>query len=352
MRFIKYLLFPFSLLYLLGLKIYKVYEVRKVVSFEGIKTIGIGNLSVGGTGKTPLTEYITRSLISSHKVAILSRGYKRKSKGFYLANEAANWEMVGDEPFQLFSELKGKVPVAVSENRKIGIEKVRLQYPEVNTIILDDAFQQWSIKLDLRILLTEYSHLFTDDYVLPMGYLREPRKEAKRADVLIITKCPSRISLLMRKEVVQKVKKYIASDAPIFFCRIQYQTLRSIDGTRSENPIKNIIAFSGIARPNFFFDHLKKQYTLIDCLSFPDHVNYSQNHISKIVTTYYKYAKQYPNLALVTTQKDSVKLHSLAFKKLLLRNISIYYLPIQIDFFEDNKEFLKKVHQSIIFSAK
>ena len=217
MRFIKYLLFPFSLLYLLGLKIYKVYEVRKVVSFEGIKTIGIGNLSVGGTGKTPLTEYITRSLISSHKVAILSRGYKRKSKGFYLANEAANWEMVGDEPFQLFSELKGKVPVAVSENRKIGIEKVRLQYPEVNTIILDDAFQQWSIKLDLRILLTEYSHLFTDDYVLPMGYLREPRKEAKRADVLIITKCPSRISLLMRKEVVQKVKKYIASDAPIFF---------------------------------------------------------------------------------------------------------------------------------------
>jgi tetraacyldisaccharide 4'-kinase len=197
MNFLRKILFPFAVLYGFITSIRNFlfdYRILKSYSFP-IPVIAVGNLSVGGTGKTPQIEYLIRLLSNKYKIATLSRGYKRKSEGFILANATSNAEILGDEPFQFYKKFPN-IQVAVDANRKNGIEQLLSQSNKPDVILLDDAFQHRKVKAGFYILLTAYNDLFINDFMLPTGNLRESRSGAKRADMIIVTKCPRDISEL------------------------------------------------------------------------------------------------------------------------------------------------------------
>ncbi len=324
MMLIRKILFPFSAIYALvtGLRNY-FYDIGlfKSTTFD-IPVIAVGNLSVGGTGKSPQIEYLLRLLSTNYKVATLSRGYKRKSNGFVLADESSDAEILGDEPFQFHRKFPN-VSVAVDADRTNGIQNlIKLENPDI--ILLDDAFQHRKVKAGFYILLTTFHDLYTDDFLLPTGNLRESRRGAKRANVIIVTKCPKDLSekeqnairLRMRLKPHQQLFfSFIAYDDSVFSDRISYPT----DEIRNED--KLLIA--GIAKPKPFFDHLKNQHDEI--FEFPDHHHFSASDLEKI-------AQKASGKPIVTTEKDFVRLQKSGLKDL-------FYLPIKSTFISDREIF-------------
>lgn len=210
---------PFSILYKLVMQFRNhLYDIEyKAVFHFNTKVISVGNLSMGGTGKTPFVEYILRFLIEkgySNKVATLSRGYGRKTKGFRIANNEDSPKTVGDEPFQIYQKFRNEAVVSVGEDRVLAIPSIIYEHPENEIIVLDDAYQHRSVKPNFSILLTDFSSLFYDDYVLPSGTLRESRKGAKRADVVIVTKCPLDLGKTEQEKIKERIEKY--SDKEVF----------------------------------------------------------------------------------------------------------------------------------------
>ena len=319
------LLFPFAILYgfVLLLRNY-LYDTNVFKSKRyAIPIIAVGNLNVGGTGKTPQIEYLIRLLSSHYKVATLSRGYKRKSDGFILADKLTNAEVLGDEPFQFYKKFP-TIQVAVDEDRRNGIEKLLAQSKKPEVILLDDAFQHRKVKAGFYILLTAYDDLFCADYILPVGNLRESRNGAKRADMIIVTKCPSTIS-----EVEQnKIKKAIGIDLPIYFSFIEYED--HVYNNKNESilttDLKSFpkIVLAGIANPKPFFTYLNAQPTEI--LTFSDHHNFNDTDIQYI-------NDKSKNKYIITTEKDFVRLEP----KIL--NSQLFYLPIKSAFFKDQDTF-------------
>lgn len=314
MILIRKLLFPFAILYGLITSIRNfLYDkgIFKSYSFD-VPIIAVGNLSVGGTGKTPQIEYLIRLLSPIYKVAVLSRGYKRKSEGFILADEKATAEMLGDEPFQMFQKFPN-VQFAVDANRRNGISTLLAQKEKPQVILLDDAFQHRKVKAGFYIMLTMYDDLFCDDYMLPTGNLRESRNGAKRADVIIVTKCPSNIT-----EAEQiAIKKKIGLDKTILFSYINYdEKVYGIDGeiTIDEIKLKNKVLLAGIANPTPFFNFLKTENDTL--LNFPDHHHFTENDCKEII-------QKANGRIIVTTEKDFVRL------KNHLSIPSLYYLPIK-----------------------
>ena len=314
MILIRKLLFPFAILYGLITSIRNfLYDkgILKSYSFD-IPIIAVGNLSVGGTGKTPQIEYLIRLLSPNYKVAVLSRGYKRKSEGFILADEKATAEILGDEPFQMFQKFP-EVQFAVDANRRNGISNLLAQKEKPEVILLDDAFQHRKVKAGFYIMLTSYGDLFCDDYMLPTGNLRESRNGAKRADVIIVTKCPSNIT-----EAEQiAIKKKIGLDKTILFSYINYdEKVYGIDGeiTIDEIKLKNKVLLAGIANPTPFFNFLKTENDTL--LNFPDHHHFTENDCKEII-------QKANGRIIVTTEKDFVRL------KNHLSIPSLYYLPIK-----------------------
>lgn len=314
MILIRKLLFPFAILYGLITSIRNfLYDkgIFKSYSFD-VPIIAVGNLSVGGTGKTPQIEYLIRLLSPIYKVAVLSRGYKRKSEGFILADEKATAEMLGDEPFQMFQKFH-QVQFAVDANRRNGISNLLAQKEKPEVILLDDAFQHRKVKAGFYIMLTSYGDLFCDDYMLPTGNLRESRNGAKRADVIIVTKCPSNIT-----EAEQiAIKKKIGLDKTILFSYINYdEKVYGIDGeiTIDEIKLKNKVLLAGIANPTPFFNFLKTENDTL--LNFPDHHHFTENDCKEII-------QKANGRIIVTTEKDFVRL------KNHLSIPSLYYLPIK-----------------------
>ncbi|CBY17781.1 unnamed protein product [Oikopleura dioica] len=225
MKYIRFLLFPFSTLYYLITSLRNLLfdkQLLKATSFA-VPTLVVGNLSVGGTGKTPQIEYLIRLLSGVYKVAVLSRGYKRKTKGFLLVSEASSVEEIGDEPLQFFKKFKN-ITVAVDEKRVHGIQELLKQHsPEI--VLLDDAFQHRTLKASIYILLTSYADLFTNDFLLPVGNLRESRHGAKRAETIIVTKCPADLSKKEQQEIAKKINP--SKNQSLFFTSISYsQTLK------------------------------------------------------------------------------------------------------------------------------
>ncbi|WP_293873533.1 tetraacyldisaccharide 4'-kinase, partial [Flavobacterium sp.] len=226
MNLLRKLLFPFAILYgfITSLRNF-LYDINVLKSYSfDIPVIAVGNLNVGGTGKTPQIEYLIRLLSSNYKVATLSRGYKRKSSGFILANLSTNAEILGDEPFQYFKKFSN-IQVAVDANRKNGIERLLAQSSKPEIILLDDAYQHRRVKAGFYILLTAYDDLFCDDYLVPTGNLRENRGAAKRANVIIVTKCPPNIAQSKQEEIKMKLKFFLKQgDNPveIFFSCVAY----------------------------------------------------------------------------------------------------------------------------------
>ncbi len=321
MNFLRKILFPLAFLYWLITFIRNwLYDmgVLKSYSFD-VPIIAVGNLSVGGTGKTPQIEYLIRLLSEKYRVAVLSRGYKRLSKGFVLADNLATANSIGDEPFQFFSKFP-TIQVAVDANRKKGIEKLLQLQNKPEVILLDDAFQHRKVKAGFYILLSAYDDLFCDDFILPFGNLRESALGKKRADMIIITKCPQDLSELAQ----QNIKEKLQVKQPVYFTTIQYddcvygnENSIHVEALKSES--KLLIA--GIAKPKLFFDFLKSETD--ETLVFPDHHQFSKQDCEHILAK----AKE---RKIITTEKDFVRLNG------LLPNAQLYYLPIKAVFLNTN----------------
>jgi tetraacyldisaccharide 4'-kinase len=321
MILLRKILFPLAFLYWLITFIRNwLYDkgIFKSSSFN-IPIIAVGNLSVGGTGKTPQIEYLIRLLSYKYKVAVLSRGYKRTTEGFILADEKATASSIGDEPFQFYSKFSN-IQVAVDANRKNGIENL-LQHPNrPDVILLDDAYQHRKVKAGFYILLTAYDDLFCDDYILPFGNLREPSSGKKRADMIIVTKCPNDLSELAQQKIREKLKV----KQPVFFTTIQYDDY--VFGNESKLLVSEIqseskVLVAGIAKPKLFFDFLKNETD--EALVFQDHHHFSKQDCEQILA-------KANGRKIITTEKDFVRLNGLLPKE------QLFYLSIKSTFLNKN----------------
>ena len=331
MKLLRKILFPIAIIYWLVTFIRNwLYDVGffKSKSYN-LPIIAIGNLSAGGTGKTPHTEYLIRLLKDKYKVAVLSRGYKRSTKGFVLANETISAHELGDESYQI----KAKFPditVAVCEDRQTGIEKL---ISEINpdVILLDDAFQHRKVKAGFYVLLTAYDDLFADDYILPFGNLRESAMGKKRANLVIVTKCPTVLS----EQEQEKVKRKLKVKVPVFFTSIAYDT--EVFGIENNIKVSEIITkekviVAGIAKPKYFIDYLNSGKDKV--LIYPDHHNFSNQEITELNSLA-------QDKTIVTTEKDFVRLNGkIKFDKL-------FYLPIKVNFLNSENEFQTLISKNI-----
>jgi len=333
----RYLFFPFSVLYgwITSLRNFLFNKgILKSHSFD-VPVIVVGNLSVGGTGKTPQIEYLIRLLSPNYKLATLSRGYKRKSTGFILADANATAELLGDEPFQIHQKFP-LIQVAVDADRKNGIEQLLALKDKPDVILLDDAFQHRKVKAGFYILLSAYNDLYCNDFMLPTGNLRESRSGAKRADVIIITKCPKNLSEIAQQEIKNK----IGLETPVYFSYIDYDNLvYNQSESKKVSEIKELdkLVVAGIAKPEPFFEYL--EVSKEDRMVFPDHHFFTENDLNQI-------EKKAINKVIITTEKDFVR---------LINNNSkapIYYLPIQTGFLSNSEELNIKIKDYVGASSR
>ena len=330
MNLLRKILFPFAVLYgfITSIRNFLFDKgMLKSHSFD-VPVIAVGNLSVGGTGKTPQIEYLIRLLSPNYKVATLSRGYKRQSKGFVLADSTSNAEILGDEPFQFYTKFKN-IQVAVDADRKNGIEQLLLQKNKPEVILLDDAFQHRKVKAGFYILLTSYGDLFCDDYMLPTGNLRESRSGAKRADIIVVTKCPANLSLDEQNEIKSKLQ--LNSDQELYFSYIDYDdSVYSEDKVLKVSEIKNVdkLLLAGIAKPEPFFRYLQDES--VECLTYPDHHHFSEKELLEI-------NNKSKNKIIITTEKDFVRLKGSIPKE------QLFYLPIRSTFLSVSENFDKTI---------
>lgn len=301
-----------------------------------VLTINVGNLSLGGTGKTPHVEYLVRLLSEKYKVSTLSRGYGRKTKGFILANEQATAETIGDEPMQYYLKFNDKINVVVCENRVEGVKKINNQSfsPSLSgragegLVILDDAFQHRKIAPHLNLLLSDYNQPFYEDSLVPFGRLRDIRNSAKRADAVIITKCPKLITEQEKAKIRNSVLVYTKSDVPVFFSKISYQKITSYASKNNFNDAKSVGVLTAIAKPEVFVKYLSEKNLAIErTFDFPDHYAFTRKDIDKIIK------ESHQNLQIITTEKDMVKLKPQLSEDEKKR---FFYVPIEIEI--DEKE--------------
>ena len=325
MNLLRKILFPFAVLYgfVTGIRNFLFDKgILKSYTFD-LPIIAVGNLSVGGTGKTPQIEYLIRLLSDKYKVATLSRGYKRQSEGFVLANENSDALELGDEPFQFYQKFKN-ILVAVDANRKNGIEQLRYS-SKPDVILLDDAFQHRKVKAGLYIMLTSYGDLYCNDFILPTGNLRESRSGVQRAAIVIVTKCPPSLSLEAQNSI--KKELHLSPNQSLFFTFIEYDEVVYSDEKRinaDEVKAMDKLLLAGIAKPESFFAHLKKEND--ECLIYPDHHHFSDSELQQI-------KKKANGKIIITTEKDYVRL-----KGSILSN-QLYYLPIKSSFLSDGYNF-------------
>jgi tetraacyldisaccharide 4'-kinase len=332
MNLVRKILFPFAILYGVIISIRNFLfdkNILKSYSFD-VPVIAVGNLSVGGTGKTPQIEYLIRLLSPKYTIATLSRGYKRKSEGFVLADSTSNAEILGDEPFQFYKKFNN-IQVAVDADRKNGIEQLLLQVPKPNLILLDDAFQHRKVKAGFYVLLTSYGDLYSDDFMLPTGNLREHKSGAKRADVIIVTKCPEGLSVAEQNNI--KIKLELSANQELYFSFIAYD-----DCIYSENKkvlLRDVqnepqLLLAGIAKPEPFFSYLKTNINKQEVLQYPDHHSFTEKEILDLKNTA-------QNQIIITTEKDYVRLKSHNIEGILATQL--YYLPIRSSFLSNRENF-------------
>lgn len=346
-------LLPLSWLY--GLIVFirnKLFEcnILKQKKYD-IPIICIGNITVGGTGKTPHTEYLIELLSPHYRVAVLSRGYKRKSKGFILATETSSSYQIGDEPFQI----KNKYPhitVAVDTKRTRGIENL-LSLPEEirpQVILLDDAFQHRYVKSSFTILLTDYNRLMVHDKLLPAGRLREPAHYAECANIIIVTKCPKGLNPLDQRITSKDIHPYPYQS--LLYTGLSYGKLRPVFGdgeglTLNKIYEKELLVVTGIANPRPFYKRIKRYSETFDLLEYPDHYQFSKKDIAEIKRRLDKLSES--NRMIIVTEKDAARFRSMEIIPDEIK-AAMYYLPIKIAFV--NKEDQEIFNQKIINHVK
>lgn len=333
-NFMKKLLLPISLLYSLILLIrHKFYDwgILKSRGFD-IPNICIGNLNLGGTGKTPHSEYLIRLLSDKYKVAVLSRGYGRKTKGFILADENHTHNDIGDEPLQYLKKFND-IDVAVDENRCNGMRQMLQQETPPQIVLLDDAYQHRKIKAGLNILLTDYYNLYSNDNLIPAGNLRDIKKAARRAEIIVVTKSPNVITPYYRKDIEDSLKPL--PHQKVFYSYIEYQDFQPFSKISYESDIKDaktVLLFCGIANTYSLEDHLKRKYNTISKIQFNDHHNYTEKDIDMVIEKYNDLIGK--NKIIVTTEKDAMRLiNSSLINK--FDDIPLFTIPIKVKFHKE-----------------
>ena len=321
------LLLPISLFYYLFQFVRnKLYEWNLLTSkYFNIPTISVGNLSVGGTGKTPLVNYIISTFKNDYKIAFLSRGYGRSSSGYILASKNTVVNEIGDEPY-LIKKNHNELIVAVSENRVHGIEKTLEKIKDIQMFVLDDAFQHRKLKCKLNIILSKFSRPYYDDFVIPSGNLREPKSGIKRAQIIIISKCPYDLNKTNRQEIIKKINPLPYQK--VFFTTIDYnECLVGKNNIMINDLIDSpILLVTGIADSSELEKYLNKKKIIFDHLRFDDHHNYSQKDINLIKSK--SIGKK-----VVTTKKDYYKIIAIeSIKNIYCIDISIKFLAGKDDF--------------------
>lgn len=338
---IKLFLIPFSFLYTLIMYIRnKLYDLEIISSIKfDIPIISIGNLSTGGTGKTPHIEYLLAKFKDNYKIATMSRGYKRKTKGFVLADENADARVIGDEPMQFYTKYP-EVAISVCEQRITGIPRLLGEQSDVEVILLDDAFQHRSVRPGLNILITEFNKPYYKDYVLPLGSLREARSASKRSDLIIVSKCPADITQQQQKQMIRKIKPKLGQE--VFFTKLVYEAPYLLLNPQQDSTLKdkNILLIAGIANPDPLLYHLKNIAKQIKFLPYPDHHFFSLEDITQLKSLFDQWPVE--NKIILTTEKDAARL--LLFKNDIQNwNIEISVLPVKVAFIQNENIFLNKI---------
>ncbi len=293
--------------------------------------IGVGNLSLGGSGKTPQIEYLINLLLPNYKLATLSRGYGRKTKVFLLANQYSTYEDVGDEPLQYTHKYGNKVTVAVDNRRVHGINSLMMNDKNLEVILLDDAFQHRYVKPGLSLLLTDYRNLYANDFLFPVGTLRDVRSSAKRADIIIVTKTDKVMSPIVRRHIRKKLD--IKGHQSLYFSYLVHGKCQAFPGLDlpkvEQQQIHSIVMFSGIANAYPMKEHLRKKCSDLIVLDFPDHHVYREKDVELIKKTFDDLFTN--KKILVTTEKDTMRLMNSPYF-CILKNLPLYYLPIEVKF--------------------
>lgn len=328
MSFLRYLWWPFAVLVdgVTRLRNY-LYQIghKKSFRFDTV-VISVGNLNVGGSGKTPMIEYLVRLLSPRYKIATLSRGYGRSTSGFRLAGPDDNARTLGDEPYQLFKKFQHKIYVAVGEQRALAIPTILNECPDVEVILLDDAFQHRAVVPQFSILVTDFQKPFYKDELLPMGRLRENRYGAGRADVVMVTKCNSEASET-RDKMRQSILRY-APGKPVFFSTIKYAPpVPIVTGKLSAE----VVLVTGIGNTQSFVKHLTQHYNVRKHFKFEDHHRYSKEDLNRI-------NREAGTNSIITTEKDMVKLISSELVE-FVKQASWFYLPMEAEIVGNGSEF-------------
>lgn len=345
---LKKLLYPFSLMYGFGVFVRnRFYDLNifKSQDFD-VPVISIGNITVGGTGKTPHVEYLIHLLKDTFEVAALSRGYKRKTRGFKWVETDSKVAEVGDEPLQV----KKKFPdinVSVCENRVAGAERIfdELNEKAPDVLILDDAFQHRRIVAGINILLIDYNRHIKEDSLLPVGRLREPAAQMHRANVIIFTKCPGEITPIMRRVMQNEVK--LKPYQELFFTTFQYDQLLPVFNGKTLDPDNisakkpDILVVTGIAWPNLIYNHLKNFTNRLEKMKYPDHHNFTSSDIAAIKNRFEELSSK--NKIIVTTEKDAVRFRENNEADEQFGDV-LYYLPVKVRFLDqEGKAFNKRI---------
>ncbi|MFD0750045.1 tetraacyldisaccharide 4'-kinase [Mucilaginibacter calamicampi] len=335
MKYLRLLLFPFSLIYGLVVMMRNwLYDAGLFASHEfDTPVIAVGNLEVGGAGKSPMTEYLIRLLEKQHKLATLSRGYGRDTQGFVIAGNDADAAQIGDEPAQ-FKHKFPEITVAVCEKRVFGIEQLKAYH---DLIILDDAYQHRAVKPGLSILLFDYNSIKQPQFLLPAGNLRESFGGRWRADVIVISKCPEDISDAAQKKITDKINPLPYQQ--LFFLAISYLPLNDINGQPTNAKIDadtTVFLLTGIANPAPLVNHIKTQTSNVIHHNYPDHHSFSLKNIAKLAGDFS--ACKSEKKLIITTEKDAQRL-ALHELREILNKLPVYIQPIGVKFLQQQQIF-------------
>lgn len=322
----------------------RLYDVGILKSYSPQKhTICVGNLSVGGSGKTPHVSYLVQLLKDEFKLATLSRGYKRKTTGFIQATANSTSREIGDEPL-LYKTKFPFLNVFVEGNRVKGVKKINELEPDTNVILLDDAFQHRAIKCGLNIVVSEYDNLYFEDYLMPAGRLRESKSGITRADIIIISKTPEKTTAVDIRNVLKDIKPL--AHQQVFFSYLKYGELYSISNTNETISTLNdlfrfrLIVFTGIGNPNPMLTYLREYSAGVSHLPFPDHHEYTVIDMNNIQKYYESF--EGGNKLIVTTEKDLMRLKESDIWPIAER-MNIFVLPVEVTFKDKTEEFNKTI---------
>lgn len=346
-------LLPFSWLYGAGVWLRnKAFDFGLLPQEEfEIPVVSVGNITVGGTGKTPHVEYIIEALYRSYNVAVLSRGYKRKTKGFILASDNMTPRDIGDEPYQIYRKFSGLITLAVCESRRKGIHELQRINPDINLILLDDAFQHRYVYPKVNVLLLDYNRLPFEDRLMPLGQLREPVSSVSRCDMVVVTKCPVDITPTERRVINQSLN--LLSFQKLFFSAIRYgepvpvfpvqsPQLTSLQWLHEDD---TILCLTGIATPMPLVRYLRQFAAKVKVMPFDDHHNFTRRDFNDIFKVYKSLEGK--RKFIITTEKDAVRIMNNPYFPPVKRNC-IFYIPMRVGFLEtEGPDFISALAKKI-----